>query len=263
MTSSPTVVLTIGGSDSGGAHGVQADLRTFAALGVLGTCAITVVTAQDSTAIHSASPVPTDVVLAQIDAVIGDLPVTAVKTGMLGRVELVEAIAALAAAGRLPNLVVDPVLVDRHGRSPFPTEVVDAYREQLLPHATVITPNRDELALLDGKAISGIEDLEAAASRLRARAVFASGGRLLGDEVVDVFVRDGAARRIRGVRTITTNTAGTGDTLSAAIAAGLAQGLDLDDAVDDAVGVIRSAVARAATWHLGKGPGPVDPPHRV
>jgi len=263
MTAAPPVVLTIGGSDSGGAHGVQADLRAIAALGAFGTCAITVVTAQDSVAIRGATVVPTEAVVAQITAVVDDLPVAAVKTGMLGRVDLVEAVAALAAAGRLPNLVVDPVLVDRHGRPPFPSAVTDAYRERLLPVATVVTPNRDEIALLAGVRADDIDDLEAAARRLDARAVFASGGRLVGDEVVDVFVRSGAARRIVGVRTPTPNNAGTGDTLSAAITVGLARGLDLDDAVDLAVDTVRSAVARSATWRLGAGPGPIDPTPRV
>ena len=263
MTPTPPVVLTIGGSDSGGAHGVQADLRTFAALGAFGTCAITVVTAQDSTAIRGATVVPTEAVVAQITAVVDDLPVAAVKTGMLGRVDLVEAVAALAAAGRLPNLVVDPVLVDRHGRPPFPGEVTDAYRERLLPHATVVTPNRDEIALLSGVRVDDVDGLEAAARRVPARAVFASGGRLDSEGVVDVLVRAGAVRRIAGLRTVTPNNAGTGDTLSAAITVGLARGLDLDAAVDEAVRLVRSAVERAASWRLGSGPGPVDPPHRA
>ncbi len=254
------MVLAIGGTDSGGCYGLQADQRTFAALGVHAAAVVTVVTAQNTTALRAAHPIPVEFVVQQLEAVLEDFEVAAVKTGMLGRTEIVEAVASFAAAGRLPELVVDPVLVNRHGVSVFGPAVLAAYRDLLLPHARLVTPNRDELALLLDRPIATVDDLQAAAIAL-GLPVLATGGRLGGTEVVDVFVPAAPQTqptRFAGARVDTSNVAGTGDCLSAAVTAHLASGLDLPEAVAHAVTAVRGAVARAASWRLGAGGGPID-----
>lgn len=263
QASSPAVALTIGGSDSGGACGIQADLRTFAFLGVHGTSALTIVTAQNTLGVRSAVPLDAGFVLAQIEAVLADYPVTAVKTGMLARLDVIEAVSGLAASGRLPRLVVDPVLVNAAGVSIFGAEVIDAYRRLLLPHAMLVTPNREELALLVGSPVSSPADLTAAAIGLAESAgcaVLAKGGRFEGgDTVSDVAVlADGTASTLSKDRVITSNVAGSGDTLSAAITAHLADGAELMAAIEAAQTVVANALAGAATWHLGAGSGPLN-----
>jgi len=250
--STPPVVLTIGGSDSGGCYGVQADLRTLAALGVHGACALTVVTAQNTVELRRATWLPVDMIAAQIEAVIEDLAVAAVKTGMLGRVEVIELIGGFAAAGRLPRLVVDPVLVNRHGMAVFGPDVVDAYRELLVPHAVLVTPNDLEAALLTGTGVPATVDVR----RIGAPAVVTAGR---GDGDADDRFWDGRfLTRLPAQRLATRNAAGSGDSFSAAIAARLAAGDSLEAAVGYAKQWTHAALGAATDWSLGAGPGPLD-----
>jgi hydroxymethylpyrimidine/phosphomethylpyrimidine kinase len=259
----PAVALTIGGSDSAGRCGVEADLRTFAALRVHGCCALSVVTAQDTQRVRAAWPLPVEAVVAQVEAVVADLDVDATKVGMLGRAELIEALAALATAGALPRLVVDPVLVSGAGEPLFPPDVVGALRRRLLPLASVVTPNRDELALLTSlpparTTASLVYAARALADQVSVPLVLASGGRLDGAESVDVLVEADSVTLLTGPRVPTVNVAGTGDSLSAAVAAGLAVGLAPGAAVTAAKEFVERALAGAARWRLGRGRGPID-----
>lgn len=257
MRDAPPVVLAIGGTDSGGHYGLQADQRTLAALGVHAAIAVTVLTAQNSIELRQAQAVPVDFVMDQIRAVLDDLPVVAVKTGMLGRADLIEAIASLAASGELPNLVVDPVLVNRHGAPVFGDVVREAYINALVPYACLVTPNRDELGLLTGRSVQTVDDLEAGC-RLLGSPTLATGGRLDGEQVTDVFWDGTCSKRFSGERVATLNVAGTGDCLSAAVAGHLAYGLELAHAVDTAISLVRDAVSGSAKWSLGSGNGPID-----
>jgi hydroxymethylpyrimidine/phosphomethylpyrimidine kinase len=255
----PPVALTIGGSDSGGCYGVQADLRTFAALGVHGAVAFTLLTAQNTTVLRSAHPVPVDFVVAQIEAVLDDLEVAATKTGMLGRLEIVEAVAILAEAGRLPNLVVDPVLVGHHSQAIFGEDVVEAYRARLLPLAVATTPNLPEAALLTG-AGDAHEAAEALGRRLAGTVVVVTGGReasAADAEIVDALWT-GQPGELRGERVTTANVAGSGDAFSAAVTAGLAHGRPVVEAVQQAKRFVTDAMRGGAGWALGRGPGPLD-----
>jgi hydroxymethylpyrimidine/phosphomethylpyrimidine kinase len=258
----PPIALTIGGSDSAGRCGLQADLRTFAALEVHGATVVTIVTAQDTVSVRSAWPVPHDAVAAQLMAVLDDLDVAAAKTGMLGRVELVKLVAEIAAGGQLPSLVVDPVLVDGSGQALFSPEVVQAYLDHLLPRATAVTPNRDELALLTGRPLADLASVERAcidlAAKLNGPLVLATGGRLAGGPAIDIVAWKGDATHLTGQRHPTVNTAGSGDALSAALTAGLAHGLAPDIAAEAAKAFVSRALAGAARWRMGAGRGPLD-----
>jgi|SRR5581483_1222180 len=250
------VALTIAGSDPGGAAGIQADLKTFAAFGVWGTSVVTALTAQDTTAVYARVDVEPAFVVAQLDAVLGDLPVAAAKTGMVGRVATVEAIAArLAAVPDLP-LVVDPVLVATAGQTLGEPGLAAAVRRVLLPRAALVTPNLAEAEALVGAPVADVRAMAQAARALvahGARAALVTGGHLAGDPV-DVLwdgsrVRELAARRVGG------RFHGAGCALSAAIAAGLAIGRSLDDAVDDARRWVADALAAAPA--LGRGARPL------
>lgn len=271
----PVVALSIAGSDSGGGAGIQADGRTFAALGVHGTFAVTAVTAQHTAAVLAVTVVDPAMVVAQVEAVLLDLPPAAVKTGMLATPATVAAVAALAAAGRLPNLVVDPVLVSSSGDSLMDEGGVDAYRRLLLPHAAVVTPNLREAALLTGRRLAdlgSVEAMEAAAGELRslgARTVVVKGGHLAsarsgaatggaGAGSPDVVVGPEGTVVLDEARVETANDHGTGCTLSAAIAAGLALGRPVPEAVVTAKELVHRALAGAAHWTLGSGHGPID-----
>jgi hydroxymethylpyrimidine/phosphomethylpyrimidine kinase len=256
----PPVVLSIGGSDSAGCYGLQADARALAACGVHAAGAVTVVTAQNTLGVRTALPVPTELIAAQLDAVLDDLTVAAVKTGMLGRAEVIELVGRWAAAGRLPNLVVDPVLVNRHGSVMFGTEVVDAYRRHLLPHARLVAPNRIEAALLAGAAFDDDDApvAEQLVEHLGGPAVITA-GRDPGAEAIDVFWDGAALHHLAAARVPTANNAGSGDTFSAVVAAGLARGEGLLEAVTGAKAFTARALASAAGWRLGAGPGPLDP----
>ncbi len=264
MTGTPPVALTIAGSDSGGGAGLQADLKTFAALGVFGTSAVTAVTAQNTRQVRGVLPVPAAFVVAQIEAVLDDLDVRAVKTGMLGTQEVVEAVARLAEAGRLPNLVVDPVMVASSGDRLLEQRAERAYVDLLLPHAAVLTPNLLEAQVLLGGTIGTLGEQREAARALGTlgpRVVVVKGGHAVegtAAEAVDV-VWDGARlSELRGPRLATDNTHGTGCTFAAAIAAGLSRGQDVHDAVRAAKAYVGKALAGGAPWRLGAGHGPLD-----
>ncbi len=255
----PHKLLTIGGSDSGGAAGIQADLRTFAALGAYGMSVLTVVTAQDSVGVRRVHELPVDMVLAQLDAVLDDYGADAVKTGFLGAAARVEAIAA--ALNRRPPrpLVVDPVLVDHRGAAMFPPDVTVATRRALLPLATLITPNRHEAGLLTGLVVTDLATAREAAARLReqgARAVLIK-GIPEGSDVVDLLQAEAAPQTWRARRLATANTHGAGDTYAAACATFLAAGADLATAVARAHAFVQAAIAAGAAWQLGAGHGPV------
>ena len=261
----PVKVLTIAGSDSGGAAGLQADLKTFTALGAYGMSVVTVVTAQNSEEVRAVMPVAADLVDSQLSAVLSDYGAQAVKTGFIGQAEIVGLVAGRLATYRPATLVVDPVLVNYRGESMFPAAVTDAYRDSLLPLATLVTPNPEEAALLSGQVVSGIDDLTAAAGSILALGpayVLAKGFRD-GDEMVDVLVGAGASRIYR--RPViyrrpaidTQNTHGSGDTLSAAICVYLAEGQEMETAVEGGLHYTTEAIRRAAGWRLGRGHGPV------
>lgn len=256
----PPVALTIAGSDSGGGAGVQADLKAFAANGVFGTCAVTALTAQNTVGVLGVQVTPPDFVDAQISAVLADLPVAAVKTGMLATEAIIEIVARRAAAGDLPNLVVDPVMVASSGDRLLDEGAELAYLERLFPYAVIVTPNLREASLLVGRELSDLADMAEAARELAttgACAVLVKGGHLAGD-AVDVFFDGEQVHELASRRVVTANVHGTGCTTAAAIAARLARGDTLGAAVRAAKIYITSAIAGAATWQLGSGHGPVD-----
>jgi hydroxymethylpyrimidine/phosphomethylpyrimidine kinase len=257
----PPVALTIAGSDSGGAAGVQADLKTFAARGVFGTSAITAVTAQNTLGVQGIHIVPAEHVDAQITSVVTDLRPAAVKTGMLATAATVAVVADRAARGELRNLVVDPVMVATTGRRLLEQDAERAYVELLVPHALVVTPNLREASVLVRRDLVSVDDMTAAARQLAetgARYVVIKGGHLPGPAAVDV-VWDGRDARILSVpRIATANVHGTGCTLSAAVAANLALGATPADAIEGAKTFITRALRGAAGWALGSGQGPVD-----
>ncbi|RKR90108.1 hydroxymethylpyrimidine/phosphomethylpyrimidine kinase [Micromonospora pisi] len=256
----PPVVLTVAGSDSGAGAGIQADLKVFAALGVYGTSVITALTAQNTREVRAVLPTPADLVTAQLDAVLTDLPVQATKTGMLGTESVADTVAAHARAGLLPNLVVDPVLVSTSGHR---LGVVAAV-ERLLPYALVVTPNREEAAALVGRPVTTVDEMIAAAAQIAARGprhVVVTGG---GDEdtgageAVDVHWTDGEPRLLPGAWVATRNTHGTGCSFSAAIAARIALGDEVPAAVVFAKEYVARALAGGRDWKLGTGHGPLD-----
>jgi hydroxymethylpyrimidine/phosphomethylpyrimidine kinase len=250
------VALTIAGSDSGGGAGIQADLKTFTTLGCHGTTAITCITAQNPKAVIGIQPVRASIVRKQLEAVFAELPPRAVKTGMLFSTEIINVVADFFAKGKRPPLVVDPVMVATSGAVLLRPSAIRALKERLLPLATLVTPNLDETQLLLGKKLRTLEDLLDAAEELHAKfgcAALVKGGHLqLGAEAVDVLF-DGKrftilkARRVQGV-----STHGTGCTYSAAIAAHLAHGKKLPQAVAAAKRFITRAIA--TSYFAGKHP---------
>ncbi len=255
----PVKVLTIAGSDSGGAAGLQADLKTFTVLGAYGMSAVTVVTAQNSQEVRAVFSLPVELVESQLQAVFDDYGAGAVKTGFIGQAALVAAIARRLAEAQPPFLVVDPVLVDHRGRPMFPDDVTQAYREALIPLASVVTPNPEEAALLTGRAVGSVKDLGAAAQALLALgAQYALiKGYRDGDEMVDVLAGADGLHTYRRPAIETANTHGSGDTLSAALCVYLAQGRSPVEAVEPAIRFTERAIRRAAGWRLGRGHGPV------
>ena len=254
-----SVALTIAGSDSGGGAGIQADLKTFHAFGVFGTSAVTAITAQNTLGVAAVHPVPLDVVRAQIDAVVEDLRPAALKSGMLATAPLVELVAERIAAHRLERYVLDPVMVATSGDRLLDDDALEALRRRLLPLAEVVTPNLPEAAALVGGEVGSVDEMRRAARELvslGARAALLKGGHLEGDEAVDLLW-DGREERLwRRARIETRSTHGTGCTLSAAIAAGLARGARLPDAADRALAFVARAIASAPG--LGRGHGPID-----
>jgi hydroxymethylpyrimidine/phosphomethylpyrimidine kinase len=256
----PPVALTIAGSDSGGGAGIQADLKTFAVHGVFGTSVITALTAQNTAEVRAISPVPPEFVAAQLDAVLDDLPVAAVKTGMLGTPENVALVASRGAD--LPNLVVDPVLVSSSGHALFTGDVAHAYLDKLFPLATVATPNLREAAVLVGRRLSTVDDVRAAAGELGrtgARYVVIKGGHLRDTgEATDVVWFDGRTSLLTAPWIDTPNNHGTGCTFAAAAAAAMAAGAKPAEALQTAKDYVFLALKGGASLHLGHGHGPLD-----
>jgi hydroxymethylpyrimidine/phosphomethylpyrimidine kinase len=252
-------VLSIAGSDSGGGAGIQADLKTFAALGVYGTTAITAITAQNTVGVTAAVPLEADLVTAQIEAVAGDIEIHATKTGMLGTSAIVEAVAAAIVELDLPNLVVDPVMVAKSGDRLVDDEGIRTMRLELLPRALVVTPNIPEAEVLSGTRITSPERAREAAQRIHAMgptAVIVKGGHAAGDEIVDLLFDGTGFHEFRIARVITRNTHGTGCTFASAIAAQLALGRSIVEATKEAQTYVAGAVRHGLS--IGRGHGPLD-----
>lgn len=259
--STPPVALTIAGSDSGGGAGIQADLRAFGRFGAFGTSVITAVTAQNTVGVTDVHVLPASSVTAQLDAVLSDLPVRATKTGMLATAELVALVGQRAAAGELPQLVVDPVLVSATGHRLLEEDAVEVYLDRLLPHAAIITPNLAEASVLVGRDLHDREQIRTAAHELAERTaatVVIKGGHVAGPMSVDLVVHDGREHELSADRVDTPNTHGTGCTFAAATAAGLAAGASPLEALTAAKRYVTAAIAGAAGWRLGSGNGPID-----
>ncbi len=261
------IALTVAGSDSGGGAGIQADLKTFSALGVYGASVLTALTAQNTRGVTAIHDVPPAFVRAQIDAVFSDIPVNAVKIGMLSKSAVIEAVAeGLDAWPRRP-VVLDPVMVATSGDRLLDASAAGALESLLIPRADVITPNLAEAAALLGTDMATTEDEmrrqgEALLGR-GARAVLMKGGHGTGDESTDLLVEPGRVTRFSARRIDTPNTHGTGCTLSAAVAAGLAKGHDLVTSVGQAKAYLTAALAASAGLHVGGGHGPVHHFHAV
>ena len=255
-------LLSIAGSDSGGGAGVQADLKTFAALGCFGTTAITALTAQNTVGVRAIHPVPLSILADQIDAVVEDIGVDAVKIGMLHSAPTIQTVAAALDRHRLRQVVLDPVMTATSGAALIDPLAVDALVGLLFPRALLVTPNLDEASMLVGRALHTEADMAQAAQQLLdmgARAVLLKGGHLPGDTVTDLLVQPGLPPQwFRTPRIATPNTHGTGCTLSSAIAAHLALGSDLLHAVQQARDFVRGALAAGATVRTGAGSGPLN-----
>jgi hydroxymethylpyrimidine/phosphomethylpyrimidine kinase len=275
VSNEPPVALTIAGSDSGAGAGIQADLKAMAALGVFATTALTAVTAQNTVTVAGIHRVPADMVDQQIATVLADLPVAAVKTGMLASVETIEVVSKRAAAGELPNLVVDPVMVASTGRPLLEEDGIEAYRRHLVGQALVVTPNLWEAALLAGVDPAQVTDVEGMARVARhlhalgARWVLVKGGHLPGvgpsdgrttppSVVPDILFDGHEVTVLSGAYVPTANVHGSGCSLSAAIAARLASGCDVPTAVGEAKAFVTEAIRGGADWQLGNGHGPLD-----
>ncbi|WP_320774229.1 bifunctional hydroxymethylpyrimidine kinase/phosphomethylpyrimidine kinase [Streptomyces sp. CRN 30] len=257
MSAAPPRVLTVAGSDSGGGAGIQADLKTMLALGTHGMSVITAVTAQNSLGVQGAWELPVDAVRAQYRSVVDDIGVRAVKTGMLASAALVEAVAELIAGTDGPA-VVDPVGVSKHGDALLAASALDSVRTKLLPVATVATPNLDEVAQLTGVRVESEDGMRRAAAALLSygpRWALIKGGHLPGD-AVDLLTDGSEEHWLRAPRLDNRHTHGTGCTLASAIAAHLAHGLPVPEAVTAAKTYVTGAIE--AGFALGAGIGPVD-----
>jgi hydroxymethylpyrimidine kinase/phosphomethylpyrimidine kinase len=253
------VALTIAGSDSSGGAGIQADLKTFQAFGVFGTSAITAITAQNTQGVTAVHAISADMVRAQVHAVAVDFEIRACKSGMLATRELVELVASLIAEEKLINYVLDPVMVATSGDRLLDRDAEAAIVEKLLPLCTVVTPNLDEAGILAGFSVTDQRSMRAAAEKLvqkGARSALIKGGHLQADEIVDVFFDGAQFSEFRKPKLATSSTHGTGCTLSAGIAAGLAHGWDLPMAVTRGLGFVQRALANAPG--LGHGHGPLN-----
>jgi hydroxymethylpyrimidine/phosphomethylpyrimidine kinase len=258
-------VLSIAGSDSGGGAGIQADLKTFAALGCYGMTAITALTAQNTQGVRSIHGVPPAMLRDQIDAVLEDIGADAVKIGMLHAPEIVLAVAGAIDHHALEKIVLDPVMVATSGAVLIDNPAIEVLVRELFPLAVLVTPNLDEAALLVGRPLKNAEDMEAAAHELLARgahAVLLKGGHLPGDTVMDLLLTaSGESHWMHAPRIRSANTHGTGCTLSSAIAAGLALGQPLREAVESARAYVRAALQAGAKVKTGAGSGPLNHGH--
>lgn len=253
------IALTIAGSDSGGGAGIQADLKTFHQFGVFGTSVIVAITAQNTRAVTAVHAVPVETVNAQMAALAEDLPPNGTKSGMLATRELVDAVADGIRRYRFPNYVLDPVMVATSGDRLLDRDAERSIATRLVPLAAVVTPNLSEARILVGQEVTTPEQMEQAGRalvRMGAGAALIKGGHLEGEEVVDVLATGDGVRRYRRPKIATTSTHGTGCTLSAAIAAGLAHGRDLERAVRDGLDFVHRAMLAAPG--LGTGHGPLN-----
>jgi hydroxymethylpyrimidine/phosphomethylpyrimidine kinase len=260
-------VLTIAGSDSGGGAGVQADLKTFSALGTYGCSVFAALTAQNTRAVTAIHDVPPEFITAQLDAVFDDIEIAAVKLGMLSRPEAIEAVADGLRRHGARNIVIDPVMVAKSGARLLREEAVSALKTQLLPLATLITPNLPEAGvLLDLEPASdaaGMIEMASALRELGPQAVLVKGGHLEGPESIDVLDDTGEPQVLVASRVATSNTHGTGDTLSSAIAAFLARGHGLREAVREAKAYLTDALRASDQLSVGHGHGPVHHFHAL
>ena len=256
------IALTIAGSDSSAGAGIQADLKTFAALGVYGASVITALTAQNTTGVTGVLDTPGDFITAQIDAVFSDLAIAAVKIGMVSRTEAIRAIVAGLDRWKPAHVVVDPVMVASSGARLISEDAFDLLRRELLPRATLATPNLPEAAaLLEEVVADGAQAIEAQGRKLLALgcpAVLIKGGHGTGDESIDYLIDGAGVTPFAGARMSTANTHGTGCTLSSAIAAGLAKGQPLVSAIEQSKRFVSAAIAAADALHVGHGHGPID-----
>jgi hydroxymethylpyrimidine/phosphomethylpyrimidine kinase len=255
-------VLTIAGSDSGGGAGIQADLKTFAALGCYGMSAITALTAQNTRGVAAIHPVPPAFAVAQIAAVLEDIGADAVKIGMLFSTELIQAVAGELKRLRVGRIVLDPVMVAQSGDRLLKEDAVGAVKEVLMPLAEVATPNIPEAELLLGRRLRGPAELRAAVrelARYGSRSILLKGGHLEGSESIDLLYLAEEERfvELAGVRIQSRNTHGTGCTLSSAIAAHLARGAAIEEAVRGAKEFVSAAIRAGAGYAIGQGHGPV------
>ncbi|HID51206.1 MAG TPA: bifunctional hydroxymethylpyrimidine kinase/phosphomethylpyrimidine kinase, partial [Anaerolineae bacterium] len=257
--SPPLKLLTIAGSDSGGAAGLQADLRAWAALGAYGLCAITAVTAQNSLSVQATQMMPPEFVAQQMATVLSDYGADGAKTGFIGQTDAAEQIAAQLRAYNVPQVVIDPVLVNHKGEAMFGPELTAVYQNTLFPLATLITPNRREAELLTGLQVETRAEAELAAVRLYG---FGPQAVLLksiphDDQLVDILYDGRTLHHFSQTKIETANTHGSGDTLSAAVCFFLADGEDVVTAVSHAQQFTRQAIQHAAAWQMGAGHGPV------
>jgi hydroxymethylpyrimidine/phosphomethylpyrimidine kinase len=254
--------LTIAGSDSGGGAGIQQDLKTFMAFGAWGMTAITAVTVQNTTGVSGFVELPPDTVAAQIEAVTSDIGVDAAKTGMLASTSIIEAVARAVRHAEIDKLVVDPVFISKHGDALLHADAVEALRREIIPLALVVTPNAHEAGeLAGGEVRTRPQQIEAAKAirALGARAVLVKGGHVEGD-AVDVLATPDGVVELSAPRLDSPNTHGTGCMLSAAIAAGLAHGRDLETSIRDAKEFVTEGIRHSLA--IGKGIGPVNPSWR-
>ena len=258
MTSPTGRVLIIAGSDSGGGAGIQADIKAVTALGGYAATAITAITVQNTLGVHGVHPLPLDLIEAQARAVLDDIGADAIKTGMLGSIEVVERVAALLDTADAPA-VVDPVMIAKGGHPLLPDAAVQAVRSLMVPRAALLTPNAPEAEALTGLAVADLDGQRRAGEALLALgagAVLMKGGHVPGETVIDLLLTPGGETLLEGPRVDTRHTHGTGCTLASACAAGLAKGLPLEAAVAEAWAYVAEAIRRAPG--LGRGHGPLD-----
>ena len=258
MTSTLGRVLIIAGSDSGGGAGIQADIKAVTMLGGYAATAITAITVQNTLGVHGVHPLPLDLIEDQARAVLDDIGADAIKTGMLGAVQVVERVAAILDVASVPA-VVDPVMIAKGGHSLLAEEAISAVKSLMIPRAALLTPNAPEAEALTGLTVADLDGQRRAGAfliGLGARAVLMKGGHIPGETVIDVLVTETGETLLEGPRVETRHTHGTGCTLASACAAGLAKGLPLEAAVAEAWAYVAEAIRRAPG--LGGGHGPLD-----
>lgn len=269
LTTSDAVptAMTIAGSDSGGGAGIQADLKAFSALGVYGASTITALTAQNTRAVDAIHEVPAEFVRQQLETVLSDIRIDAIKIGMLANVAIIQTISDVLSRFPTIPVVLDPVMVAKSGDALLQHDAIDALRRYLFPLATVITPNIPEAALLLGETeavdLAGMETQARQLTNFGSRCVLLKGGHLQSADSTDLLLHDGNLHRFTQARIQTGNTHGTGCTLSSAIAAGLAKGFSVHEAVQSAEQYVHTAIVNADSLHVGNGHGPVHHFHAL